>query len=318
VSDLRVSLDGRMLSNLKPTVSPSGENYLKFRLQIDAPDKDERARWADIITDARRLHGVVLFSLGDIKTGQTFASNQVITLVLYPWYAPFIVAGLIGLLVCLIMLGIKSNLLRDNPTDRTNARANYPISLGRVQMAWWFYLVIASYLYLWLITGQSYTPTGSVLALIGISTAAGFSGAIIDRQKNSDIVNKRAELGVQQTTVETRITEIEAARPPDGSDAAKDLLAKKDQLREIKARLAITPAVQAATSRGLIKDIFCDGDGVSFNRFQIIVWSIVLGIVFINAVHRELAMPEFDPALLGLMGLSSGTYVGFKFPEKPK
>jgi hypothetical protein len=96
------------------------------------------------------------------------------------------------------------------------------------------------------------------------------------------------------------------------------LLAKKDQLKETKARLAAAPAVPTATSRGLLKDLFCDGDGVSFNRFQIIVWSIVLGIVFINAVHRDLAMPDFDPTLLGLMGLSSGTYVGFKFPEKPK
>jgi hypothetical protein len=27
-------------------------------------------------------------------------------------------------------------------------------------------------------------------------------------------------------------------------------------------------------------------------------------------------MPEFDTTLLGLMGISSGTYIGFKFPEK--
>lgn len=67
-----------------------------------------------------------------------------------------------------------------------------------------------------------------------------------------------------------------------------------------------------------MRDIFCDGDGVSFHRFQMIVWTIVLGVVFVNAVHRDLAMPKFDSALLGLMGLSSGTYVGSKFPEKAK
>ena len=29
-------------------------------------------------------------------------------------------------------------------------------------------------------------------------------------------------------------------------------------------------------------------------------------------------MPEFDASLLGLMGISSGTYVGFKFPESAR
>ena len=29
-------------------------------------------------------------------------------------------------------------------------------------------------------------------------------------------------------------------------------------------------------------------------------------------------MPEFDASFLTLMGISSGTYIGFKFPEKLK
>jgi hypothetical protein len=28
-------------------------------------------------------------------------------------------------------------------------------------------------------------------------------------------------------------------------------------------------------------------------------------------------MPDFDNTLLALMGVSSGTYLGFKIPEKP-
>jgi hypothetical protein len=47
-------------------------------------------------------------------------------------------------------------------------------------------------------------------------------------------------------------------------------------------------------------------------------WTLVLGIIFVRSVYRELTMPDFDTSLLGLMGLSSGTYIGFKFPEKPK
>jgi hypothetical protein len=28
-----------------------------------------------------------------------------------------------------------------------------------------------------------------------------------------------------------------------------------------------------------------------------------------------LSIPDFNPTLLGLLGMSAGTYVGFKFPE---
>ncbi len=34
-----------------------------------------------------------------------------------------------------------------------------------------------------------------------------------------------------------------------------------------------------------------------------------------NEVYNELAMPEFSATLLGLLGISAGTYVGFKLPE---
>ena len=59
-------------------------------------------------------------------------------------------------------------------------------------------------------------------------------------------------------------------------------------------------------------------EGVGFHRFQMAVWTLVFGIIFVRSVYRELAMPNFDTTLLGLMGLSSGTYIGFKIPEKPK
>jgi hypothetical protein len=43
----------------------------------------------------------------------------------------------------------------------------------------------------------------------------------------------------------------------------------------------------------------------------------VLVGTFVTAVWRTFAMPAFDATTLGLMGISSGMYLGFKFPEKP-
>jgi len=51
----------------------------------------------------------------------------------------------------------------------------------------------------------------------------------------------------------------------------------------------------------------------SFSDFRV---TIVLGIIFVSSVYNNLSMPEFSTTLLGLMGISSGTYIGFKFPEK--
>ena len=44
-----------------------------------------------------------------------------------------------------------------------------PFSLGRTQMAFWFFLVITSYVFIWMVTGDVNTITGTVLGLIGIS-----------------------------------------------------------------------------------------------------------------------------------------------------
>jgi hypothetical protein len=71
-------------------------------------------------------------------------------------------------------------------------------------------------------------------------------------------------------------------------------------------------------SRGFLTDILSDGNGISFHRFQIVVWTIVLGIVFLASVYNSLSMPSFSETLLALMGISGATYVGFKFQEDPK
>ena len=59
-----------------------------------------------------------------------------------------------------------------------------------------------------------------------------------------------------------------------------------------------------------------DPSGVSLHRFQMFVWTLVLGVIFVASVYKNLAMPQFSATLLGLMGISSGTYLGFKVPEK--
>jgi hypothetical protein len=55
---------------------------------------------------------------------------------------------------------------------------------------------------------------------------------------------------------------------------------------------------------------------MSLARLQIGIWTLVLAVIFARSVYRDLAMPEFDATLLGLMGISNGTYLGFKGAEE--
>ncbi|MGH9422333.1 MAG: hypothetical protein ACRD3J_20310 [Thermoanaerobaculia bacterium] len=138
-----------------------------------------------------------------------------------------------------------------------------PYSLSLFQMSFWFFLVIAAYVFMWLITDELDTITDSVLALIGIGAATALGSTLIDKNKT-----------------------------------------------------APAPDEPGGKSRGFLNDVMSDPTGVSLHRFQMFVWTLVLGVIFCGSVYNNLEMPEFSATLLGLMGVSSGTYLGFKVPEK--
>ncbi|HEY9230564.1 MAG TPA: hypothetical protein VIS78_00400, partial [Blastocatellia bacterium] len=75
------------------------------------------------------------------------------------------------------------------------------------------------------------------------------------------------------------------------------------------------PAIAEPTTGHWWTDIIMDKQGVSFHRFQNAVWTLVLGIIFIVQVYKVLAMPQFSETLLGLMGISAGTFLGLKINE---
>lgn len=87
----------------------------------------------------------------------------------------------------------------------------------------------------------------------------------------------------------------------------------------IGAVLVPTPKsnhAESAKPNRWLRDIVSDANGdVSLHRLQMFVWTVVLGIYFLISIFREYVMPDFDTQLLVLMGISSGTYIGFKTQE---
>ena len=71
----------------------------------------------------------------------------------------------------------------------------------------------------------------------------------------------------------------------------------------------------AGSSAGFWQDICDDGNGMSFHRLQVVIWTVILGVIFVWSVAQVMSMPEFSETLLILLGISNGTYLGFKIPE---
>jgi hypothetical protein len=245
------------------------------------------------------------------------------------------VYGLIALLIItvtlilLLWLVTHTNIIRE-PGPPPTAGKRRPYNLGRAQMAFWFFLIYASYVAIWLITGALDTITTSLLALMGISAGTALGEAMIDNGKDTAKTNRVNDLSAEKVALEQSISETqpqleaanEAASTALTDQSNRDALNRqltdsRTRLGQIEQQLRTLSAQQSATvSSGFLRDILSDSSGYSFHRFQIFAWTLVLGIIFMSSVYNSLSMPEFSPTLLGLMGLSAGTYIGFKFPEQ--
>ena len=165
-------------------------------------------------------------------------------------------ALLIAVAVALLIYARRSDMLRDGPPFDS---VRQPYSLARAQMAWWFFLLVVGYVFIWLVTGEADSIAPSLLGLVGISAATAL------------------------------------------------------------AAVAVTPASARGprASEGFVRDLISDDRGlVALDRLQVVVWTLVLGGIFLTSVLWDLTMPEFSATMLALMGISSGTYIGFKLPMK--
>jgi hypothetical protein len=96
-----------------------------------------------------------------------------------------------------------------------------------------------------------------------------------------------------------------------------DLATKEAELEQVNVQVDDAASGQERpVTGGFVSDMVSDANGVTFHRFQIVVWTLVLGVIFMWSVWKKLSMPEFSDTLLALMGISAGTYIGFKIPEK--
>jgi hypothetical protein len=312
-------LDGVPLKGVHPDNADIRDGVLRFYLRRDDVSKDA---WATLLRQRQSAREVAVAVGTETEVDKTVAplsKGFILTSVPGNWYYGIVVAALA---IVLGFLGWKTALLR----DRDTAAANKPLSLGRTQMAFWSVIILVSYLYLWWVTSDFlHTLTASALTLMGISAVTGLSAVLIDSDKQRQV----AALQAEQTALTNRIAALQpavtaaAAAVTANAAAAPNFTLLNDQLqqeeirkKDVDSQLQQKAPTVAPAAENPFRDLLCEVNGLSLHRVQIFAWTLVLGFVFVIKVGQDLVMPEFDGTLLTLMGISSGTYLGFKFPEK--
>jgi len=331
VTKLVPYINGRSIKGNYPEEIHLERGRIIYHLEINPENKKT---WIDLLGEPHSLRENVTLSVGPEGTGSAFDSvherdNPISMTVISPVYGLIALLIITVTLILLLWLVTHTNIIREPGPPPTPGKRR-PYNLGRAQMAFWFFLIYASYVTIWLVTGALDTITTSLLALMGISAGTALGEAMIDNGKDTAKTNQVNDLMAEKEALEKSISETqpqleaanEAASTALTDQSNRDALNRqltdtRTRLGQVEQQLRTLSAQQPSlVSSGFLRDILSDSSGYSFHRFQIFAWTIVLGIIFISSVYNSLSMPEFSPTLLGLMGLSAGTYIGFKFPEQ--
>jgi hypothetical protein len=228
---------------------------------------------------------------------------------------------IVALVIALTWWRARHNAaFRDNQLPQLPAEQQ-PFSLGRWQMAFWFIIVFASFVVIFVISGEYNVVPAQALGLMGISGATALSAVGVDVIKDSpaDATNRGLKaLGLNsyddvlrvRQEIADRESEIKAgAAPARFAHLQAEIQDRNNILKTYEDK------VRPFVSEGWFKDMTTDLNGATFHRLQMFCWTWALGAVFVVEVMQNLKMPEFNSTLLILMGISGLGYVGFKYPE---
>jgi hypothetical protein len=322
-------LNGREISGLDDTTYRSEWHALVFHLRRNS---NNAAAWAALLGSPDSSDRKVSVALGEKKsppattqptiTGEPETTRFSLVL-LSPWRLTFAFVA-VAIILALVWGGAKRTaILKDNLLPQV-PQEKQTYSLGRWQMAYWFTLIFASFLFLFVLLWDYNTVTEQALMLMGIAGATGLAAVAVDVMKDGTTpiatankklrdlgLNSHADVVRVQREIEDRAKALESA----SDDATKKQLEK-----DIKDRRELLntygEAIKPFVSGGWFRDLTTDSNGPTLHRLQVLCWTWILGIVFVIGVYRDLAMPQFSGTLLALMAVAGGTYVGFKYPEK--
>src|SRR6516162_3797210 len=177
-------------------------------------------------------------------------------------------------------------------------------SLARVQLAFWFFLILSGYLFVCWMTWELKLLNTALVGLLGVSGATAIGSAIVD--KNKAIMQQRSD------AVELARLQQQGASLSQVQQMRKGRLETAAQLRKERVDRWRVDVRFSSFVRDILSDEDSDTGKVEIYRLQNALWSLFLGITFVRVIWNTLALPDFDSNLVLLTGVSSLTYVGLK------
>ncbi|MBS0526290.1 MAG: hypothetical protein JSS04_21855 [Proteobacteria bacterium] len=321
-------LDGQPIKGLKGTLYLSDKHALVFRLERTADNMESWQPLLALPTLKPRAVTVGLWKGLPAKDAKPDAipwkDGEVQTFKLQLVTHASIFWGFVAVVGVLFLVGsgaTRTNILKDALLPQLPPKRQ-PFSLGRTQMAFWFTLVFASYVFLYILLWDPNTITPQTLMLMGLSAGTAAFAIAIDAAKDTPVGRANEKLraiGLASYDDVVRLTaridaineQLKVTSPP--ANEAELRVRLQDLMNQMQTwRDTVAPFA----SGGLYADLMTDVNGPALHRMQIVVWTVTLGFVFVIDVYRTLTMPEFSATLLALMGVTSAGYLGFKLPEK--
>lgn len=172
----------------------------------------------------------------------------------------------------------KGDVLKENKNSKDTIKVEKLrtcYSFSKSQFAFWTFIVLASFIYIWAFTGDLQSINNTALILLGITSATITTGSLISKSEEN------------------------------GTDASAE---KKNSLIYFRTK---APGEKS----NFFQDILSDANGISIHRLQAVVFNLIFGIAFFKSVMLDYSMPEFSETQLILLGLSNGTYAFLKTTE---
>ena len=320
----------------RPKANPLSE-YEWFRFRLSEEGKSA-AVWNELRRSGLYAHDVG-FTLTTVLGGRTVplpttilppvldgaaahasAADRFLLQIASPAWTYIAIAIYLLVVAILAVLAGRTDLVRDTGGCR-RADGLRPFSLARAQMAFWFLVIIGASLFLWLATGTWHILNDTCLWLIGIGSGTALGSAVIseaDVSAKQDQPNPLARKRGQNLADFKTSLDDEIKKQTTALDAATTAEAKAPIQVRLDALLAQKTDLARMPNRGwkrLMNDWLTDGDVYSFHRYQMLAWTLVLGLFFIAKVWSKWELPTFDGTTLALLGITSGTYLGFKLQK---
>jgi len=347
---IRLFLDGVMLpgitaDNLEPT-----QGTVKFHLERikDGGDRAPNAeQWKKLLSTplvARDFFKRQMEASVGLENGIQVPGKPVLLVRVQQWLFWVWLVVLAALLTGLVILAKKTDILRDQGAPPPEEGKRKPYSLAKCQAAFWFFLTITSFCFIFMIMNSFDSLTEGVLGLLGISAGTAVGGAAIDKSSQASAEKKLEETQTQQEALAQDMQQLEVDRMTFQAEAAPlgdtpERAAALSAIAPLKAMRAqglerqygtkvmrmqalqqrqeeLTDVIMPRASQGFRNDLLTDEQGsIGFHRLQLVAWTLVLGGIFVFTVWRSLSMPDFNTLLVALQGISGATYLGFKIPE---